>query len=104
MKKLTLALCLLPVLAHARYEDLSGAEGPAPLADINLALYIFGALAAWCALVWDGGWRLRWVPLALGAACVVAAVGWGNAGLGVVAVCAPVAAWVAAVCGAFNPR
>lgn len=102
MKKLLTALLVLPALAHARYEDLAGAEGPAPLAEINLLLYVFGGLAAWCLLVWDQGWRLRLLPLALGAACVVAAVGWGSTGLGVMTIATFVGMIIAGACGAFK--
>lgn len=86
MKKLLFTLALLPALAHARYEDLFGDEGPGELADINLPIYLGAGLIAWLWLSWGEGWRMRWMPLSLAAAAVIAGFGWGMDGLGVVAV------------------
>jgi hypothetical protein len=104
MKMLFLTLCLMPGLALARYEDLVGEDGNGEMADINLLFYAVAGLTVWTWMVWDGGWRKRWIPLALAGGFAVAFVGWGYQGLGFMTMMTFLGTFLAGILGAFKDK
>ena len=77
----------------ARFEEELGADGPGPLGDINLPLYMLAGVALWAALVWVRGWRWSVWPIAYAVAMGVMLWWRGLDGLGMLLMASLVAAF-----------